>query len=173
MRRCSASFKTSGGRCEVENESMEFALLAWRDEGKWRVSQLSDEATSDIGIVLDALRAQQVDGGAIAMLSVDDQFFILIRQIGARMQMVLSDVITALDYEIAAEVLELLDLELPAEDDADEPAGDLNIFTDLGLDAMELQFICDDDEMFPDEQLEVIARRIGFGDQFIEVIDKL
>jgi len=97
----------------------------------------------------------------------------LIRQIGARMQMVLSDVIAALDYEIAAEVLELLDLELPAEDDADEPAGDLNIFTDLGLDAMELQFICDDDEMFPDEQLEVIARRIGFGDQFIEVIDKL
>ena len=73
----------------MENESMEFALLAWRDEGKWRVSQLSDEATSDIGIVLDALRAQQVDGGAIAMLSVDDQFFILIRQIGARMQMVL------------------------------------------------------------------------------------
>ncbi len=157
----------------MENESMEFALLAWRDEGKWRVSQLSDEAISDIGIVLDALRAQQVDGGAIAMLSVDDEFFILIRQIGARMQMVLSDVITSLDYEIAAEVLELLDLELPAEDDADEPAGDLNIFTDLGLDAMELQFICDDDEMFPDEQLEVIARRIGFGDQFIEVIDKL
>lgn len=157
----------------MENESMEFALLAWRDEGKWRVSQLSDDSTSDIGIVLDALRAQQVDGGAIAMLSVDDQFFILIRQIGARMQMVLSDVISALDYEIAAEVLELLDLEAPAEDDADEPAGDLNIFADLGLDAMELQFICDDDEMFPDEQLEVIARRIGFGDQFVEVIDKL
>ncbi|MEN9305545.1 MAG: hypothetical protein RL733_1469 [Actinomycetota bacterium] len=157
----------------MENESMEFALLAWRDEGKWRVSQLSDDSTSDIGIVLDALRAQQVDGGAIAMLSVDDQFFILIRQIGARMQMVLSDVISALDYEIAAEVLELLDLEAPAEDDADEPAGDLNIFADLGLDAMELQFICDDDEMFPDEQLEVIARRVGFGDQFMEMIDKL
>ena len=157
----------------MENESMEFALLAWRDEGKWRASRLSDEATSDIGVVLDALRAQQVDGGAVAMLAVDDQFFILIRQIGARMQMVLSDVMTALDYEIAAEVLELLDLELPAEDDADEPAGDLNIFTDLGLDAMELQFICDDDEMFPDEQLEVIAKRIGFGDQFIDLVDKL
>ncbi len=157
----------------MENESMEFALIAWRDDGKWRASQLPDDATSDIGVALDALRAQQVDGGAIAMLAVDDQFFILIRQIGARMQMVLSDVMTSLDYEIAAEVLELLDLELPEEDDADEPAGDLNIFNDLGLDAMELQFICDDDEMFPDEQLEVIARRVGFGDQFVELIDKL
>ena len=157
----------------MENESMEFALLAWRDDGQWRASQLSDDATTDIGVALDALRTQQVDGGAIAMLAVDDQFFILIRQIGSRMQMVLSDVMSALDYEIAAEVLELLDLELPEEDDADEPAGDLNIFNDLGLDAMELQFICDDDEMFPDEQLEVIARRVGFGDQFVDLIDKL
>jgi len=98
---------------------------------------------------------------------------IVIRQIGAKMQMVLSDVMTALDYEIAAEVLELTDIEFPAEDDADEPAGDLNIFTDLGLDAMELQLICDDDEMFPDEQLEVIARRIGFGDEYIDLVEKL
>ena len=157
----------------MDSETMEFALLAWRDDGKWRASQISGEATDDIGVVLDALRGQQVDGGAIAMLSIDDQFFVLLRQIGARMQMVLSDVMAALDYEIAAEVLEILDLDLPAEDDADEPAGDLNIFSDLGLDAMELQMICDDDEMFPDEQLEVIARRIGFGDQFIEVVDKL
>jgi len=157
----------------MDSETMEFALLAWRDDGKWRASQISDEATDDIGVVLDALRGQQVDGGAIAMLSIDDQFFVLLRQIGARMQMVLSDVMAALDYEIAAEILEILDLDLPADDDADEPAGDLNIFSDLGLDAMELQMICDDDEMFPDEQLEVIARRIGFGDQFIEVVDKL
>lgn len=158
---------------QKQEETLEFALLAWRDDGRWNLSQLPDDATEDIGIVLDALRAQQVDGGAIAILSIDDQFFIAIRQIGSRMQMVLSDVMASLDYEIAAEALELSDIDLPAEDDADEPAGDLNIFTDLGIDAMELQLICDDDEMFPDEQLEVIARRIGFGDQYIELIDKL
>ena len=157
----------------MANETLEFAVLAWREDGKWNLSRLPDDAIQDIGIALDALRAQQVDGGAIAMLSIDDQFFIIIRQIGAKMQMVLSDVITALDYEIAAEVLELSDIDFPAEDDADEPAGDLNIFADLGLDAMELQMICDDDEMFPDEQLEVISRRIGFGDQFVELVDKL
>ena len=158
---------------QKQEETLEFALLAWRDDGRWNLSQLPDDATEDIGIVLDALRAQQVDGGAIALLSIDDQFFIAIRQIGSRMQMVLSDVMASLDYEIAAEALELSDIDLPAEDDADEPAGDLNIFADLGIDAMELQLICDDDEMFPDEQLEVIARRIGFGDQYIELIDKL
>ena len=70
-----------------------------------------------------------------------------------------------------SEVLELLDLELPAEDDAAEPAGDLNLLEDLGIDAMELQAICDDAQMYPDEQLEAIARRIGCGDEFLDALD--
>ena len=155
----------------MENEIQDLALLAWRDDGSWLVSELSREATSDIGIALDSLRAKQVNGGALAFLAVDDAFFIIIRQIGLKMQMVLSDVISALDYEIAAEVLELLDLELPAEDDAAEPAGDLNLLEDLGIDAMELQAICDDAQMYPDEQLEAIARRIGCGDEFLDALD--
>ena len=149
----------------------DLALLAWRDDGIWRINELDLNATSDIGLALDALRAKQVNGGCLALLAIDDSFFIIIRQIGMKMQMVLSDVMAALDYEIAAEVLELLDIELPAEDDADEPAGDLNLLEDLGIDAMELQAICDDDEMFPDEQLEAIARRIGCGDEFLEVLE--
>lgn len=155
----------------MENEIQDLALLAWRDDGSWLVSELSRKATSDIGIALDSLRAKQVNGGALAFLAVDDAFFIIIRQIGLKMQMVLSDVISALDYEIAAEVLELLDLELPAEDDAAEPAGDLNLLEDLGIDAMELQAICDDAQMYPDEQLEAIARRIGCGDEFLDALD--
>ena len=155
----------------MENEIQDLALLAWRDDGSWLVSELSLDATSDIGIALDSLRAKQVNGGALAFLAVDDAFFIIIRQIGLKMQMVLSDVISALEYEIAAEVLELLDLELPAEDDAAEPAGDLNLLEDLGIDAMELQAICDDAQMYPDEQLEAIARRIGCGDEFLDALD--
>jgi len=53
----------------MADERLEFALLAWRDDGRWRISQLPDDATTDIGVVLDALRAQQVDGGALAMLN--------------------------------------------------------------------------------------------------------
>ena len=155
----------------MENELADLALLAWRDDGIWRINELDLNATSDIGLALDALRAKQVNGGCLALLAIDDSFFIIIRQIGMKMQMVLSDVMAALDYEIAAEVYELLDIELPAEDDADEPAGDLNLLEDLGIDAMELQAICDDDEMFPDEQLEAIARRIGCGDEFLEAVD--
>ncbi len=157
----------------MANETLDFALLAWREDGTWQVSRLPDEAMTDIGIALDALRAQQVDGGAIAMLAIDDSFFILIRQVGERMQMVLSDALMALEYEIAAEVLELLDIESPEEDDPDEPAGDLNIFADFGIDALDLQMICDDNELFPDEQLESLARQIGFGGEFTEIVENL
>ena len=89
------------------------------------------------------------------------------------MQMVLSDALMALEYEIAAEVLELLDIESPEEDDPDEPAGDLNIFSDFGIDALDLQMVCDDDELFPDEQLESLARQIGFGNEFTEIVENL
>jgi putative tRNA adenosine deaminase-associated protein len=157
----------------MANETLEFALIAWREEGSWQLSRLSDEAITDIGIALDALRSQQGDGGAIAMITVDDAFFILIRQIGDRMQMVLSNSLMALEYEIAAEVLELLDIESPEEDDPEEPAGDLNIFSDFGIDALDLQMICDDQERFPDEQLDSIARQIGFGSEFVEIIENL
>jgi len=157
----------------MANETLEFALIAWREEGSWQLSRLSDEAITDIGIALDALRSQQGDGGAIAMITVDDAFFILIRQIGERMQMVLSNSLMALEYEIAAEVLELLDIESPEEDDPEEPAGDLNIFSDFGIDALDLQMICDDQEQFPDEQLDSIARQIGFGSEFVEIIENL
>ena len=157
----------------MANETLEFALIAWREEGSWQLSRLSDEAITDIGIALDALRVQQVDGGAIAMLAIDDSFFIVIRQVGEDMKMMMSDALAALEYEIAAEVLELLDIDSPEEDDADEPAGDLNLLSDLGLDAMDLQMICDDSEKYPDEQLESIARQIGFGDKFLEIVENL
>jgi putative tRNA adenosine deaminase-associated protein len=107
------------------------------------------------------------------MVAIDDSFFIVIRQVGEDMKMMMSDALAALEYEIAAEVLELLDIDSPEEDDADEPAGDLNLLSDLGLDAMDLQMICDDSEKYPDEQLESIARQIGFGDKFLEIVENL
>jgi putative tRNA adenosine deaminase-associated protein len=89
------------------------------------------------------------------------------------MQMVLSNVLMALEYEIAAEVLELLDIDSPEEDDAEEPAGDLNILNDFGIEALDLQMICDDHEQFPDEQIGSIARQLGFSNEYSEIVENL
>jgi len=156
----------------MTDSPLDIAVIAWREEGSWNLLRLANSATSDIGLALDELRNRQGDGGALVALTVDDEFFILIRQTGERMQMAISNVLVALDYEIAAEVLELLDIEAPHADDAPEPAGDLNLLADFGIDALELQFICDNEDLYPDEQLEEIARRIGFLDQFLEIVSE-
>ena len=38
---------------------------------------------------------------------------------------------------------------------------------------IKLEAVRDDDELYPEEQLDVIARRIGFGDIYSEVIENL
>ena len=50
-------------------------------------------------------------------------------------------------------------------------SGDLDIFADLGLHSMELSTICDDADLYPDEQIDAIAVRLGFGDQLTEVLE--
>jgi len=42
---------------------------------------------------------------------------------------------------------------------------------DLGVNQMEIATLCDDAELFPDEQLEALASRLGFGEQFTELLE--
>jgi len=87
------------------------------------------------------------------------------------MRMMISDITYALDYEVAAELVEVLDLEYPEEEDESQPGGDIDLLSDLGVGEMELLAILDDTELYPDEQLEAIANRLGFGEQFNQVIE--
>jgi hypothetical protein len=61
-----------------------------------------------------------------------------------------------------------LGLEVPEDEDLDQvlPAGDLSIFTDLGLDEMDLGMIAGNLDLFPDEALAIIARKLGFGQAY-------
>jgi len=36
---------------------------------------------------------------------------------------------------------------------------------------MELSTLCDDANLFPDELIEAIANRLGFGEQFTELLE--
>ena len=149
--------------------SVDFGIIAWHEDGRWDATQLV--ATRDIGAVIDLLKAQQTNGGAIALIAIEDEFVIIARALGDQMQMMISDLTYALDYEVAAELIEVLDLEFPEEDDEAQPGGDLDLLNDLGVSQMELLTILDDTELYPDEQLEAIASRLGFGEQFNQVIE--
>jgi putative tRNA adenosine deaminase-associated protein len=149
--------------------SVDFGCIAWHEDGRWDASALN--STRDIGLIIDALKSQQTNGGAIALIAIEDEFVIIGRVLGDQMQMMISDITYALDYEVAAELVEILDLEFPQEEDESQPGGDIDLLSDLGVGQMELLAILDDTELYPDEQLEAIANRLGFGEQFNQVIE--
>ena len=154
---------------DVSEETQDFAIEAWHEDGRWSIASLPDP--DDLTHIIDRLKKQQTNGGAVALIAIDDEFFLAIRVLGTHVKFFISDVTCAIDYEVAAEFLELADIDQPEEDDEPLPAGDLDIFSDLGLQSMELSTICDDADLFPDEQIEAVASRLGFGDDLAELLE--
>ena len=147
---------------------LDIAVAAWHEDGRWTLGILPDP--TDIAQIITSLKSQQTNGGAIALISIDEEFFILIRVLGSHISLFLSDSSCAFDYPVAEELLEIADLPMPEEDDDANPIGHIEILSDLGMNGMEISALCDDPELFPDEQLEAIANRLGFGDQFAELL---
>jgi len=154
---------------DVSDVTQDFAIEAWHEDGRWSVASLPDP--DDLTHIIDRLKKQQTNGGAVALIAIDDEFFLAIRVLGTHVKFFISDITCAIDYEVAAEFLDLADIDQPEEDDEPLPAGDLDIFSDLGLHSMELSTICDDADLFPDEQIEAVANRLGFSDQLTELLE--
>ena len=159
-----AGIKVSG----ITNE-LDIAVAAWHEDGRWNLGVLPDP--TDIAQMISSLKSQQTNGGAIALISIDEEFFIVIRVLGTHISLFLSDSSCALDYSVAEELLEIANLPIPEDDEDAAPIGHMEILADLGMSSMELSALCDDAELFPDEQLEAIANRLGFGDQFAELLE--
>ncbi|WZH54460.1 MAG: tRNA adenosine deaminase-associated protein [Nocardioides alkalitolerans] len=154
----------------VDNENIDFAFVAYREEGVWQLHEIVDDVLDSVDEFAAALRRFPGDGGAIGVVAVDEDFFVLLRVAGARTRVLLSDVTAADEWEIARSALEALDLPLPDDEDDQEPAGDLGLLADLGMNAMDLGLLLDDFDLYPDEMVSEIARKLGFGRLFDDAV---
>jgi len=152
-----------------------YAVIAFREEGTWQVGLLPDVLTDDLDGLIAAVRQQPGENGAFALVDVADEFFVVVRVQLGRVRLLLSDVTAAVAWDLAVQVLEHLDLDVPGDDDLEEvwPAGDLSIFDDMGLDEMEMGAILADLDAYADEMLTLLARRLGFADAFERVVEAL
>jgi putative tRNA adenosine deaminase-associated protein len=152
-----------------------YAVAAIREDGQWRCVRMAPEALVDLDTAITELRGLRSTGAVLGLLDVDDEFFVLLRPTPGGVSLMVSDAVAALDYDVAADVLDLLRVDLPPEEDALDappwPEGDLGILADLGLPADELEVLASQVELYPDEQLASIGRRCGFGDALAEVVD--
>jgi putative tRNA adenosine deaminase-associated protein len=149
---------------------VDFALAAYREEGVWQVEELAHDILIDVETLSHALRRFPGDGGAVGMIAIDEDFFLIVRVAGSDARVLLSDVTAADEWELAASAIDFLGLPPPEDEDEQVPAGDLDLLGDLGMHAMDMAVLVDDFDLYPDEMLSEVARRLGFGPLFDEAV---
>jgi putative tRNA adenosine deaminase-associated protein len=151
---------------DVDAAPIDFAVACWREERQWTVLALPERSTSSAEALVSALRQFPGEGGVFGFVSVSDEFFVAVRQAGDHTRAFISDGTCILDFELAEELAELIGLDVDEDDLEDfEPVGDLALFADFGLDATEVSLLCGDTDLYPDEQVRMIAKRVGFLSQ--------
>jgi putative tRNA adenosine deaminase-associated protein len=153
-----------------------FGVAVVREDGKWRCTAMRPKALISLAAAETELRELRSAGAVFGLLDVDDEFFVVVRPAPSGTRLLLSDATAALDYDIAAEVLDNLDADIDPEDleDADPfEEGDLGLLADVGLPEAVLGIILDETDLYADEQLGRIAREMGFAEELSAVIDRL
>ena len=153
-----------------QHGEVDFALAAFLEDGDWQVQEIASPAFDSIEALSHALRQVSGEDGAVGMVAVDEDFFVLVRVTGTRTRVLLSDVTAADQWELAQSAIDFLGLPPPEDEDVEVPAGDLDLLGDLGLHAIDLGALLDDVELYPDEMLSDIARRLGFGELFDDAV---
>lgn len=149
---------------------VDFALAAYREEGVWQLQELADSALGNLDHLAAALRRFPGDGGAVGLIALDEDVFMIVRVAGPQVRVLLSDITAADEFDLARTALEHLGLPFPEDEDDQVPAGDLDLLGDLGVHAMDLGVLIDDMELYPDEVLSDVAGRLGFGAAFDDLV---
>ena len=153
-----------------------FGVAVVREDGRWQCAAMRPEALTSLAAAEKELRELRSAGAVFGLLDVDDEFFVIVRPAPSGTRLFLSDATAALDYDIAAEVLEKLDADIEDEDlDGADPfeEGDLGVLADLGLPDAVLGVILSETDLYADEQVGRIAREMGFANELSAVLKRL
>lgn len=155
----------------VTNDSVDFAIAAWREDGRWYTSVLPLTAIATFDTFVAALHSLPADDGAFGFLSLDDEILMSVRVIGDEPAVLISDGMSIFDWTIAQQAADVCGLDVEEEDLEDfEPVGDIGLFSDFGFSETDVEMLCEDEELYPDDQLRAIAKRLGFADQLTAIL---
>lgn len=143
-------------------DDVDFAVAAYRDEGQWRVVELNPYLGESVEDLSEALTRFPSEVGVLGLVSMNDDYFVILRRSGTQVRVMLSDFTAADEWPLAGTAADLLDLPDPV-DDGPQAVGDLELLSDLGMTASDLGSLCDDDDLYPEDVLLDVAERLGFG----------
>ena len=149
---------------DATDEEIDFVIAAYREDGQLYVQSLSSDLANDLEELIVQLRRLPGDAGALGFVSLVEELFVLVRVRGQHVQVLLSDGGATEDWPIAHDVADLLGDE--ADDEDEEPLGDLGIVADLGLGEFDMGAIIDNLDLSSDQMLIEIAEKINLNPQF-------
>jgi len=146
----------------VDAADIESSRVFWREEGSWQVSSIPARTAVSMESLLEALSRFPGEGGVFGAVTVGDDFFLLVRESAQGRKILVSDGAASWDWSLAQEAVDMLEI---AEDDVEEfePIGDLELLAEFGVSDEEIELLCGNEDLYPDEQLSAIAERLGIA----------
>jgi len=154
---------------DAEVGEIDLAIVAYLDEGDWNVAELPDRSLDTVDTIAKELRRYPGENGALAMLSVAEDFVLFVRAQGSLVRILLSDVTASTDWTLARSAINHIGIFVDDEDDQ-APAGDLAILADMGMSAKDMGALLDDYDLYPEEILSDVADNVGFGTKLDELL---
>lgn len=154
---------------DATEEEIDLIVALYREDGQPVVAALGLELANDLDELISQLRRIPGDGGAVGMVSIASEFFVLVRVRGKHVQVLLSDELAAADWPLARDVADFLGSELPDDDEDAGPIGDLDILSDVGMPDFELEALCDEDDD-SDALVERIVKKLKFAPQYRKTV---
>lgn len=157
---------------DAEVGEIDLAVVAYRDDGEWNVSELPGASLDTVETIARELRRYPGESGALALISVAEEFVLLVRAQGSLVRVLLSDATASTDWTLARSAVDHIGIHVAIDDDDEDqvPAGDLALISDMGMTAQEMGALLDDYDLYPDEILSEVADAAGFGAKFDELV---
>ena len=155
---------------DATEDDIDLIIALYREDGQAVAMPLEYDLANDLDTLIGQLRRIPGDGGAVALLSIASEVFVLVRVRGKHVQVFCSDAVAAADWPIARDVVDFLGLEVPEDDEDSVPVGDLDILADAGLHDYELEAMAEDYDEDAATLVERIANRIKFGPEFAKAL---
>jgi len=165
-----------------------FVVAAHLADGQWSLRVLQRSVPQGLSPLVDELRAMRAEGVLLGLVSVDDDWTLLVRPAPGGARLLLGDSTVALEDEddpevdgvrLAADTLDELGVDAPSDEDIEDaddpdapwPEGDFGILADLGVGEQSLSVLFDDPDIYASDQLMALAGDLGFGDELADLYE--
>ncbi|MDR1354720.1 MAG: tRNA adenosine deaminase-associated protein [Propionibacteriaceae bacterium] len=152
-------------------DEIDFVVALYREDGQPNVVPMAFALANDLDDLITMLRRFPGDAGATGVVSINGEFFMMARVRGRDVRVLLSDAVAANFWPIARDVADFLGADIPGEDDASEPLGDLGLFADVGLREFDMETIIGDYEEDSDEMVRRVIKRLGYAAPFAAAVE--